>query len=398
MDKKIWQDVQDSIKKAAAETQLSDLGGKVRTGIKNAVIKSVSPSGDGSALQQLANSALSGAKNAVSKATSPEAKKTAQAALIGSLKTVQSLCAAGVEKLETSRAAEGTPSDGAPAGESVEAPRAESVGAPAAQNAAPSAPRRERFSGRTRTFRAARKTPDEPEIIRSPSASYRTGRRGFPFFKIALGAALIGAFASGAYLLYDKTLKNAGGNAPAPAALNAPIALNPEAAQPAAPISEEPAPAAEEAVPTVRRALLTRDGVNLRDGHSTRGTRVLARLNRQEMTVLERWEGRDVWYRVETSAGTGWVSGLYVTEAADAREIPAAPAADSGPSRPGFLKGTSVNVRDGHSTRGTRVLTRFSNRDVEILDTWRGGDAFPWYKIRLENGEGWVYGQYIELR
>ncbi|MBR1895873.1 MAG: SH3 domain-containing protein [Pyramidobacter sp.] len=56
-------------------------------------------------------------------------------------------------------------------------------------------------------------------------------------------------------------------------------------------------------------------------------------------------------------------------------------------------------VIDDHSTQKKRVVGRRSNQDVVIIDEWKAeGASYPWYKIRLDNGEGWIYGKYVELK
>ena len=98
---------------------------------------------------------------------------------------------------------------------------------------------------------------------------------------------------------------------------------------------------------------------------------------------------------------TGWVYGRYVDVPPPPRPKtdPQAPALNDG-ERMGRVNHTGVNIRSDHSTKNTRVLTKMSNKDVVILDTWQGeGSAVPWYKIRLDNGgEGWIYGKYVELK
>jgi TPR repeat protein/uncharacterized protein YgiM (DUF1202 family) len=62
----------------------------------------------------------------------------------------------------------------------------------------------------------------------------------------------------------------------------------------------------------------------------------------------------------------------------------------------GLVKGTNVNVRASHSTKG-RVLGRLSKpAEVEVLDSW-GSGSDEWFKVRAKSGlTGWMSAQFIE--
>lgn len=66
----------------------------------------------------------------------------------------------------------------------------------------------------------------------------------------------------------------------------------------------------------------------------------------------------------------------------------------------GVVIGTNVNVRSDHSTTGSVVARLSSDARAEILDTWQGTSGAltgPWYQIRFNGKEGWIYGQYLQL-
>ena len=68
------------------------------------------------------------------------------------------------------------------------------------------------------------------------------------------------------------------------------------------------------------------------------------------------------------------------------------------PSR-GVVVGTNVNVRPDHSTVGAIVMRVNSSTKVELLEQWDGVSGSltgPWYRIRANGKEGWVYGQYFQ--
>jgi hypothetical protein len=68
------------------------------------------------------------------------------------------------------------------------------------------------------------------------------------------------------------------------------------------------------------------------------------------------------------------------------------------PSR-GIVTGSNVNVRPDHSTAGAPVTRLNQGARADVTDQWRGASgslAGAWYKIRLPDREGWIYGQYFQ--
>ena len=138
----------------------------------------------------------------------------------------------------------------------------------------------------------------------------------------------------------------------------------------------------------------------------------LAEMDREWLPVVKAWQLNERHYgalqglnKSETAAKYGedqvkiWRRSFDVPPPPRPKTDPKQPALNDG-ERMGRVNRTGVNIRSDHSTKNTRVLTKMSNKDVVILDTWQGeGSAVPWYKIRLDNGgEGWVYGKYVELK
>lgn len=70
----------------------------------------------------------------------------------------------------------------------------------------------------------------------------------------------------------------------------------------------------------------------------------------------------------------------------------------SQPTR-GLITGDNVNMRADHSTSSAKRGTLRRNTRVDLLETWTGQSgnlSGPWYHIRTDNREGWVYGQYLQ--
>jgi len=60
------------------------------------------------------------------------------------------------------------------------------------------------------------------------------------------------------------------------------------------------------------------------------------------------------------------------------------------------LTGDKVFVRSEPSTQSQRLTNLAINSVVTVLAREMGDMQYPWYKVRYSDGEGWVYGQYVE--
>ena len=65
----------------------------------------------------------------------------------------------------------------------------------------------------------------------------------------------------------------------------------------------------------------------------------------------------------------------------------------------GVVTGSSVNVRQGHST-ATQVITRLSaGAQADVIGQWvgvSGAQTGPWFNIRTGGRDGWIYGQFFQ--
>ncbi|MDR2528927.1 MAG: SH3 domain-containing protein [Synergistaceae bacterium] len=53
-------------------------------------------------------------------------------------------------------------------------------------------------------------------------------------------------------------------------------------------------------------------------------------------------------------------------------------------------------VRAGHDNKAKRVATLEEGDALDLLAQWDGGDAFSWYRVETDSGEGWIYGQNVQ--
>ncbi len=62
----------------------------------------------------------------------------------------------------------------------------------------------------------------------------------------------------------------------------------------------------------------------------------------------------------------------------------------------------SVNLREEHTTASRSLTKLAANTRAEILERWGGSGSGktpgPWYKVRIGEREGWVYGDYVQQR
>jgi hypothetical protein len=52
-------------------------------------------------------------------------------------------------------------------------------------------------------------------------------------------------------------------------------------------------------------------------------------------------------------------------------------------------------VRADHDNKAKRLHTFEEGDALELLGEWRGSESYPWYKVKTDAGEGWIYGQMI---
>ena len=370
-------------------------------------------------LGQKAREAIGPEKAAAISASVPVVKSAARSAAIRSLRAMQTLCAAGAQKLEEGGRAQirRIEAEDEPFSDEDSFVQ-ESEPTPSLRESAPEPvrpvepPLREVPEPQARAPRPAqRHASGEPEIIRPKSTTH--ARRTFTYFGVIVSLLAAGALVfSGVTLI--RILRPRFGRPDAPRSIYEPVARannsnagiiriqrsdpssQKQRPEPAA-MDKKPAAAAEQELP--EKVKINYAGVNVRDDHSTQGTQVIGKAAKGDVKLLEFWEGKDQypWYRIEAKNVTGWVYGRYV-------DVPPKPKAKNAPQldgneRMGRVTRSGVNVRDDHSTKNTRVVGRRSNQDVVIIDEWKAeGASYPWYKIRLDNGEGWIYGKYVELK
>jgi hypothetical protein len=367
MKKFSWQDAVSSIRKIYTSGAVKS----AEESLKKTAEKLCSPNESRMMASKLAAGAqhlFSCAKKSAEQSRfASDLKKNAHTALLHSLRTVGALCTAGADQLE--RHAEGQ-----------KASPTSSIG-----QASTKSPEVLRFAAGKNFYR--RPFHSRQDFVPSSSSHYRSGRR-FSTVAVLLSVAAVGALAGGLYYYYASQVKATDNNDSSVISKLEMLSRQESSEKPA----QNAAPS-EQAVTAMVR--ITRSGVNLRDGHSLKGTKILAKLDAGTAEVLEKWQDQNsgqIWYHIQSVKGTGWVSGRYAEEVKPEKEI------EPGVTQ-GFLKGTRINVRDGHSTRGTNVLTQMSNQTVTLLERWHGeNDAYPWYRIQIGEGDGWVYGRYVEVR
>jgi hypothetical protein len=52
-------------------------------------------------------------------------------------------------------------------------------------------------------------------------------------------------------------------------------------------------------------------------------------------------------------------------------------------------------VRENHGNKAKRVATLEEGDGLDLLEEWQGSDSYPWYKVKIDGVEGWIYGQVV---
>jgi cell wall-associated NlpC family hydrolase len=130
---------------------------------------------------------------------------------------------------------------------------------------------------------------------------------------------------------------------------------------------------------------VTTSALNLRTGPGT-GYAVITTLSYgTQGTVLGQSNG---WYNIQTTHGTGWVSGTYFSVGAAAPTAPA-PAPASGT---GYVTISALNMRTGPGTGyGVIAVLGYGTQGTIV------GQANGWYNIQTTVGTGWVIGTYFSV-
>jgi N-acetylmuramoyl-L-alanine amidase len=144
------------------------------------------------------------------------------------------------------------------------------------------------------------------------------------------------------------------------------------------------------------KAVVTGSVVNVRSGPGTNNKTTGSVSRGTSLQVLEKSAD---WYRVQTSSGTGWVSGglLKVTGApVQASPAPAAPTVNPVTVQSGNLaviNGNNVNIRSGPGTIYD-VVSRASLGDrLPLVE-----QSAEWYKVKMPGGYyGWVVASLVKV-
>ncbi|MYE27248.1 MAG: SH3 domain-containing protein [Chloroflexi bacterium] len=111
-----------------------------------------------------------------------------------------------------------------------------------------------------------------------------------------------------------------------------------------------------------------------------------------------------VWYKVETSAGPGWVNSNYTVGRGNFSSISRSGAGSSGPREGAHLSGPTpravvntahLNIRTGPSAGHTIITDVPGGTTLEILGMSSGRN---WYKVQGSFGQGWLNNNYVVFR
>lgn len=155
--------------------------------------------------------------------------------------------------------------------------------------------------------------------------------------------------------------------------------------------------------PVQKSGTVNVSALNLRTGPGTNYGIIKSLYSGSKLEVLEEISG---WYKVSYSGNTGYVSKEFVTVDSNTQaptptpppsnvEKPTTPPVIEAPVVQGkvaIISADVLNVRSGAGTNYSKIeVARYGNK-FPILAHSNG-----WYKISINNKEGWVHGDYIKV-
>ena len=143
------------------------------------------------------------------------------------------------------------------------------------------------------------------------------------------------------------------------------------------------------------RVYVDTDGINLRAIPASDGDRITILYRNASGTVVEGPQEADgyIWYRIETSTGTGWGVGNFLSlDESDPAGIAAFGIGDEV-----SVSTDRMHLRDAPGLAGTSTLVIVTGERGLVLDGPRTADGYVWYQVETEAGTGWGVGSFLTL-
>ncbi|HVL24888.1 MAG TPA: SH3 domain-containing protein [Thermomicrobiales bacterium] len=140
---------------------------------------------------------------------------------------------------------------------------------------------------------------------------------------------------------------------------------------------------------------VTTDALNLRETAGPDGDVLGVLYTNEGGVVIDGPESADgmVWYRVESSAGTGWSAAQYLGKGS-------ADPAGQNRIKVGDLVAIDtdgINVRSGAGLDNEMVIIMLTGEEAEVVAGPTDADGYTWYKLSSPRGEGWGVAQYLKV-
>jgi uncharacterized protein YgiM (DUF1202 family) len=135
------------------------------------------------------------------------------------------------------------------------------------------------------------------------------------------------------------------------------------------------------------------DGINIRSAPGTSASKVAVLYTNETARVVDGPREADgyVWYRLESSKGTGWGVSRYLGLGT----------ADPGGSASFGIGDTvavdtdGINLRSEPGLAGSRVKVLYTDETAKVTDGPRKVDGYTWYKLASGSDSGWAVGYYL---
>ncbi|MGL5313194.1 MAG: SH3 domain-containing protein, partial [Peptostreptococcaceae bacterium] len=138
----------------------------------------------------------------------------------------------------------------------------------------------------------------------------------------------------------------------------------------------------------ISTGVVTASSLNVRSGAGSSYSKIGSLSNGAKVEIVETSNG---WHKIKYNSGDGYVSADYID--IDQTTIPPI-TPDDKPNEEvistGVVTASSLNVRSGYGTSYSKIGSLSKGAKVEIVESKSG-----WYKIKYNNGYGYVSAEYI---
>lgn len=136
---------------------------------------------------------------------------------------------------------------------------------------------------------------------------------------------------------------------------------------------------------------ISADTLNVRKGAGTSFSKIGSLKKGSKVNIIG--NATKGWYKIQYKNGYGYVSAKYISSVTPVKPSSGNTTPNLPVIKTGVVNTSSLNVRNGASTNKTKIGSLKKNTKVEIVEVVNNN----WYKIKYNNGYGYVSAQYISI-